>query len=139
MRFKLLLLSTLNTKRIVLNPLSVLISKRSQLFIEMAKISIMGLTALIVFFSWSVSICDSLEASGFDEDNSGSFFTVSSFRYPKSQVRPYDTRYIRGLFSSDDLIFLYWFNFVLSSYFFFMYMGACSDSVQLSCLHGSLR
>ncbi|KAJ4892412.1 transmembrane protein-related [Raphanus sativus] len=61
----------------------------------MAKISILGLTALIVFFSWSVSICDSLEASGFDEDNSGSFFTVSSFRYPKSQVRPYDTRYIR--------------------------------------------
>ncbi|CAF1807226.1 hypothetical protein Bca4012_028917 [Brassica carinata] len=61
----------------------------------MAKISILGLTALLVFFSWAVSICDSLQESVIDEDNSGSFFTVSSFRYPKSQVRPYDTRYIR--------------------------------------------
>ncbi|KAF3576188.1 hypothetical protein DY000_02028835 [Brassica cretica] len=65
----------------------------------MAKISILGLTALLLFFffffSWAVPICDSLEESVLDEDNNGSFFTVSSFRYPKSQVRPYDTRYIR--------------------------------------------
>ncbi|RID61390.1 hypothetical protein BRARA_E00544 [Brassica rapa] len=61
----------------------------------MAKIWIMGLTALVVFFSWAVSICDSLQDSVLEDDNNGSFFTVSSFRYPKSQVRPYDTRYIR--------------------------------------------
>lgn len=68
----------------------------------MAKISILGLTALLVFFSWAVSICDSLQESVIDEDNSGSFFTVSSFRYPKSQVRPYDTRYIRGTVHLDS-------------------------------------
>ncbi|ESQ39243.1 hypothetical protein EUTSA_v10001314mg [Eutrema salsugineum] len=59
----------------------------------MAEISVLGLTTLVVF-SWAVSICTSLQDSGSD-DNNGSFFTVSSFRYPKSEVRPYDTRYIR--------------------------------------------
>ncbi|KAJ0258657.1 Transmembrane protein-like protein [Hirschfeldia incana] len=63
----------------------------------MAKLSILGLTALLVFLflSCAVSISDSLEESVLEEDNNGSFFTVSSFRYPKSQVSPYDTRYIR--------------------------------------------
>ncbi|CAN8286173.1 unnamed protein product [Cochlearia groenlandica] len=60
----------------------------------MAEISILGLTkALFFIFTWYVSICNSIEDSGLDKN--GSFFTVSSFRYPKSEVRPYDTRYIR--------------------------------------------
>uniref|UniRef100_A0A1J3JQ93 Transmembrane protein 8B n=1 Tax=Noccaea caerulescens TaxID=107243 RepID=A0A1J3JQ93_NOCCA len=61
----------------------------------MAEISILGLTTLVFFFfSFAVSICNSLQESGLDDDD-GRFFTVSSFRYPKSEVRPYDTRYIR--------------------------------------------
>lgn len=89
------LLSLLNTKIHSLKP-SQFIRKKDLTFDQMAKIWIMGLTALLVFFSWAVSICDSLQDSVLEDDNNGSFFTVSSFRYPKSQVRPYDTRYIRG-------------------------------------------
>ncbi|KAF8088311.1 hypothetical protein N665_0546s0039 [Sinapis alba] len=63
----------------------------------MAEISILSLTTLLFFFfsfSWSLSFSDSLQDSS-SYHNNGGFFTVSSFRYPKSQVRPYDTRYIR--------------------------------------------
>ncbi|XP_013634190.1 PREDICTED: uncharacterized protein LOC106339871 [Brassica oleracea var. oleracea] len=60
----------------------------------MAEISILSLTTLMVVFSLSVSISNSLQDSVSDDSNVN-FFTVSSFRYSKSQVRPYDTRYIR--------------------------------------------
>ena len=72
----------------------------------MAEISILSLTTLMVVFSLSVSISNSLQDSVSDDSNVN-FFTVSSFRYSKSQVRPYDTRYIRGLFISFPLILLY--------------------------------
>ncbi|KAJ0259134.1 hypothetical protein HA466_0055280 [Hirschfeldia incana] len=61
----------------------------------MAEISMSLTTIFIVFFSWSLSISTSLQNSVPDDDSNGSFFTVSSFRYPKSHVSPYDTRYIR--------------------------------------------
>ncbi|XP_018479147.2 uncharacterized protein LOC108850055 isoform X1 [Raphanus sativus] len=63
----------------------------------MAEISIVSLTTLLLFFSFSrsLSVSGSLQDYVSDDDNNGSFFTVSSFRYPKSQVSPYDTRYIR--------------------------------------------
>ncbi|XP_010518264.1 PREDICTED: uncharacterized protein LOC109124658 isoform X2 [Camelina sativa] len=62
----------------------------------MAEIWILSLRRTLVFFSWAVSICTCLQDSAeLDSSSNGSFFTVSSFRYPKSEVRPYDTRYIR--------------------------------------------
>ncbi|CAF2303508.1 unnamed protein product [Brassica napus] len=80
----------------------------------MAEISILSLTTLLLFFSWSLSISNSLQDS-VSYDKNGSFFTVSSFRYPKSQVRPYDTRYIRGLFISFPLILLYFMVMIFTS------------------------
>ncbi|KAL0896315.1 hypothetical protein Bca101_080276 [Brassica carinata] len=62
----------------------------------MAEISILSLTTLfIVFFSWSLSVSGSLQDSSSYDNNGSFFFTVASFRYPKSHVSPYDTRYIR--------------------------------------------
>ncbi|XP_010523764.1 PREDICTED: uncharacterized protein LOC104802040 [Tarenaya hassleriana] len=57
----------------------------------MAEISILGLCFVVL--SWLICHCSCLHDSYLE--NNGSFFTVSSFRYPKSEVRPYDTRYIR--------------------------------------------
>jgi hypothetical protein len=57
----------------------------------MAEILFLLLRTLVVF-SCALSICNCLQDAA---DNNGNFFTVSSFRYPESEVRPYDTRYIR--------------------------------------------
>ncbi|KAG7644464.1 NGX6/PGAP6/MYMK [Arabidopsis suecica] len=58
----------------------------------MAEILFLLLRTLVVF-SCALSICNCLQDAALD--NNGNFFTVSSFRYPESEVRPYDTRYIR--------------------------------------------
>lgn len=98
----------------------------------MAEISIVSLTTVLFFFfffSRSLSVSGSLQDYVSDDDNNGSFFTVSSFRYPKSQVSPYDTRYIRGLsvpsYQQLPLLFLLyligWFLMVMSELCFFLY------------------
>lgn len=65
--------------------------------------------SLCLIFLVIVYVCDSQE-EGFNT------YTISSFSYAKTQLKPYDWRYIRGkCFTSFMYLFLTWFIVLISS------------------------